>query len=91
LKDGCYQVADDLRARVMWKQADLLQGVEPGPWNIILWRNMAIYLEKSAAGLVWDRLHRELAPGGLLVTGKAETPPAHLAFKKLASCLYEKN
>ena len=40
-----------LRRQVHWKVADLLAGVEEGPWDIILWRNTAIYLRP----LRWKR------------------------------------
>ena len=36
-----------LRSHTKWAVADLLRSVEAGPWDVILWRNMAIYLESG--------------------------------------------
>lgn len=79
-----------LRSRVRWRRSDLLTGAEVGPWDLILWRNMAIYLSAEAASKVWDQLWRELRPGGVLVSGKAEQPPADRGFVRLALCIYQK-
>lgn len=79
----------ELRRAAAWKQADLLAGVEHGPWDLILWRNMAIYLEPAAAADTWARLTRELAPGGLIVCGKADHPPAGLPLERVARCFYQ--
>ena len=38
---------------------------------MILCRNLAIYLEPESSGLLWEKLAGALAPGGILVTGKA--------------------
>ena len=81
---------DALRRALRWRQANLLRGPEPGPWDLILWRNMAIYLEPESAGKVWPALVRELAPGGCLVTGKAEAPPRELPLERVGPCLYRK-
>jgi chemotaxis methyl-accepting protein methylase len=79
-----------LRSRARWKQADLLVRAEAGPWDLLLWRNMAIYLHRSAARRVWETLVAELAPGGFLVTGKADHPPEHPLLKRIGPCLYRR-
>ena len=45
-----WRPVEALRRHVHWKVADLLAGVEEGPWDIIFWRNVAIYLHPCAAG-----------------------------------------
>lgn len=84
------QMVEGLRTAIRWKEADLLVAVEPGPWDLILWRNMAIYLEPAVADRVWLRLVAELAPGGFLVTGKADHPGTMLPLRRLAPCIYQK-
>jgi chemotaxis methyl-accepting protein methylase len=84
------RIVPELREKVSWKKADLLTGVEPGPWDVVLWRNMAIYLEPDAALRIWTGLSGVLKPGGLLVTGKAEQPPSHLELIRLGACIYQK-
>ncbi len=84
-----FQVREQLRC-IHWKQADLFAGAESGPWDLILWRNMSIYLNRDASEVIWRNLVRELRPGGCLITGKADYPPAHLRLVRLAPCVYLK-
>jgi chemotaxis protein methyltransferase CheR len=87
---GAARIAEGLRRAVQWRCADLLRGPEPGPWDVILWRNMAIYLEPEPAGAVWRAIIDELAPGGYLITGKADHPPAGLPITRVAPSIYRK-
>ena len=68
--------------------ADLLAGVEPGPWDTIMWRNSAIYLKPGPAEKVWRRLISVLDGDGVLVTGKAGRPPAGAGLIGVGRCLY---
>ncbi len=70
-----WRPVEALRRQVHWKVADLLAGVEAGPWDIIFWRNAAIYLKSDPAETIWRRLASVLAPQGVLIAGKAERPP----------------
>lgn len=79
-----------VRGHARWRVADLLSETERGPWHLILWRNMAIYLESQAAEDVWLRLCNELAPGGYLVTGKADHLPKWLPLERVAACVYRR-
>ncbi|MEO6005851.1 MAG: CheR family methyltransferase [Opitutus sp.] len=83
-------IASALVRATKWKVANLFEGVERGPWHLILWRNMAIYLEHFAAEELWWALCRELLSGGYLITGKADHPPAGLPLKRIAPCIYQK-
>ena len=80
-----------LQQATRWKVANLFGGAERGPWHLILWRNMAIYLEKERAEDVWTRLFDQLAPGGFLVAGKADHPPKWLRLVRVAPCIYRKH
>lgn len=78
-----------LRTAVAWRVADLLAGAEQGPWDLIFCRNLAIYLEPAESAALWRRLAAQLAPGGLLVTGKAENPVASTGlFERIDACIY---
>jgi chemotaxis methyl-accepting protein methylase len=76
-------------ADIRWRTADLGRSVEPGPWDLILFRNTAIYMEPAAAGRVWAALAQVLAPGGALVTGRAERPHIE-SLGPLRSCICRK-
>ena len=64
---------------------------ECGPWDVILFRNVAIYLNPEHTVGLWERLAEQLRPGSVLVTGKAERPPAGLPLRRLFPCIYLKN
>ncbi|MGO9379460.1 MAG: CheR family methyltransferase [Dissulfurispiraceae bacterium] len=83
-----WQPIELLRRHVSWKVADLAQGIEEGPWDIILWRNMAIYLETGAAESVWQGLASSMTPEGVLIVGRAERPPAALPLINVQRCIY---
>jgi len=78
-----------LRVATTWRVSDVLGHPEPGPWHLIFCRNLAIYLEPPVAAALWRRLGEQLAPGGYLVTGKAENPAATGAFSRVAPCFYQ--
>ena len=86
-----WRPVESLRRQVQWKVADLLAGVEHGPWDIILWRNAAMYLKPRAAEAIWRRLAAVLAPGGLLIAGKAERPPQDAGLTHVARCIYRRS
>lgn len=85
---GRARIHPRLRTAVTWRVADLLTGVETGPWDLILCRNMAIYLEPDVTTALWRRLASQLAPGGWLVTGKAENPIPSAPLERVGPCLY---
>ena len=84
-----WRLVTALRRLVHWKVANLLAGVENGPWDIILWRNAAIYLKPYPAEKIWRRLLSVLAPDGVLVTGRAERPPADAGLMQVGRCVYQ--
>jgi chemotaxis methyl-accepting protein methylase len=84
------RITDSIRRMTQWKVADLLAGPEPGPWDLILWRNMAIYLSTDSAELVWRGLANQLRQDGYLVVGKADHPPNTFGLKRLAACIYHR-
>ena len=77
-----------LRKPAHWKAANLLAGVEHGPWDIILWRNAAIYLKPERAESIWRRLASVLAADGVLISGKAERPPHDAGLMHAGRCAY---
>ena len=79
-----------LRRQAQWKTADLLSAVEAGPWDVIFWRNTAIYLEPHAADATWRRLASVLDPQGVLIAGKADHPPHDAGLAHAARRIYRR-
>jgi len=84
-----YQAGSFLRHAIQWGCADLMTYIPPA-FDLILFRNVAIYLEDGFAAPVWDRLCSALTPGGFLLTGKAEKPPAGLPLQCVSPSVYRK-
>ncbi len=83
------RVRQHLADACAWSVADALTDGTPEAEDVILCRNLAIYLTPDSAARLWTHLAWQLRPSGLLVVGKAEQPPAE-CFWKLAPCLYER-
>jgi chemotaxis protein methyltransferase CheR len=66
-------VPEEVRARLRWEQRDLLAGAAPpGSWQLVLCRNVAIYFTAPARERLERTLAGALAPGGVLLLGRAE-------------------
>jgi chemotaxis methyl-accepting protein methylase len=89
-QDGGGSVRPDLRAALRWRTADVLAGPEPGVWDVILFRNTAMYLRPEVSKRLWARFETHLRPGGLLVLGKAERPAGAHRLAALGPCVYRR-
>jgi len=90
-RDGAgFRVVKPLCEKIQWKATDLLQYNADAHWDLILFRNIAIYLTGDSSMKLWENLFNALRPGGILVTGKSERPPADLPFVRLCGCVYQK-
>lgn len=82
-------IAPSLRESVQWREADCFQWeLGKASWDLVLFRNVSIYLAQTEVTELWRRLVQGLRPGGVLVTGKAEQPPNELPLKPISRCLY---
>ncbi len=99
-KAATFEIIPTLRALARWDVADLLQAPfqrdEHAPdeqataaWDLILCRNMSIYLNEPAATRLWFSLAGALRSGGYLVVGKAERPPVS-GLRRVGHCFYQK-
>jgi chemotaxis methyl-accepting protein methylase len=89
-RDG-WQVDDALRSRVQWRSGDVTALNEPGGWDVILCRNLAMYLQPHVAARLWKTLESSLLPGGFLIVGKAERPMTASRLQPVAPCIYRRN
>jgi chemotaxis methyl-accepting protein methylase len=86
-----WRVSPRLRAAARWRTADVLNVCEPGVWDLVLCRNLAIYLQPEAAGELWRRLEAAVRPGGVLALGKAERPGSGRRFTPAGPCLFRRS
>lgn len=71
-----WQVIERLRERVTVQQANLLDDPPPvtkGSCDVVLCRNVFIYLRRDRIAACLDRFHGVLAPGGRLFVGASES------------------
>jgi chemotaxis methyl-accepting protein methylase len=83
-----YRPVAALRESISWVVRDITISIEPGPWDVILWRNAAIYLAPEVVARVTVELVHALAPGGYLVLGKAER--ATSGCTPVAPCIFQR-
>lgn len=84
-------VVDSLRSHIDWRRGDILSfHDDDGQRDLVLFRNVAIYLSADAAARAWLRLSAMLSHGGYLVTGKAEHPPKTLPLVRVAPSVYRR-
>ena len=72
-----------------WRRENVLNADYEGSWNLILCRNLAIYLEAETAARLWQRIAGALAPGGFLVVGSAERPVV-AGLHRCGPCIYRR-
>ncbi|HWI15986.1 MAG TPA: CheR family methyltransferase, partial [Burkholderiales bacterium] len=77
----CYRVREDVRYRVLFSRYDVSgeASLPPGaPFDLVAFRNVAIYFRREVHEDVFARVASALRPGGYLCLGEAEWPPASL-------------
>ncbi len=86
-----WRVISALRGVVKTRVADITRFDEPGLFDLILCRNMAMYLRAKVAASLWTQLEQSLRSGGFLVLGKAERPIGATRLSQVAPCIYRRN
>ena len=72
--DGQWRAVEPLRRAVRFQVHNLLEPApHPGQFDIVLCRNVLLYLNSERRGLVFDRIAGALAPDGWLMLGAGET------------------
>ena len=85
------RVRDELRGAAQWRSGDATRLAEPGAWDLILCRNVSMYLRSEAAKRLRELCERALRAGGFLVMGKAERPQGSTRLTALSPCVYRKD
>jgi chemotaxis methyl-accepting protein methylase len=74
-----YRVCAPVRRRIMFSRCDITRDAAPAgdaSYDLIAFRNVAIYLKREVHDPIFARLLAALRPGGCLCLGEAEWPPA---------------
>lgn len=67
-----YKIADEIKARVEFKEHNLLKDKYPTDYNLIVCRNVLIYFTEEAKDDVFRKFNKSLAKGGILFIGSTE-------------------
>ena len=84
---GAWRVTLPSEGKLSWQAGNVLREPPEGLWDIIVCRNVAIYLKREVGCALWATLVSRLRPGGLLVVGNAEQP-AVPGLDILDRCIY---
>lgn len=76
IDDDAYRVREDVRSRVTFRPHDVIADTTPRDFDLVLCRNLLIYIEERYKPDLFDHLEDAVADGGYLVIGKTETIPA---------------
>ncbi len=77
------RIIPQVRKRIIFGRHDLLQGASINHLDLIFCRNVLIFLNSEAQKQIYRKFYENLNPGGVLVLGKAESPPAPFRRQKL--------
>ncbi|MUV58967.1 chemotaxis protein methyltransferase CheR [Halogeometricum rufum] len=75
-RDGdVYRVTDEVKSLVSFKRHDLVQQRPPDTFDLVVCRNLFIYINSEAKEAIFDTLGSALTPDGYLTIGMTETVP----------------
>ena len=86
-----YQISDEIKARVDFKEQNLLDNNYPSGCHLIVCRNVLIYFTEEAKDEVFRKFYSSLAPGGVLFIGSTEQIINHreMGYERKNSFFYE--
>lgn len=67
-----YKIGDEIKARVEFKEHNLLKDAYPTDYHMIVCRNVLIYFTEEAKDEVFRKYYNSLARGGVLFIGSTE-------------------
>lgn len=87
-----YQISAEVKARVEFKEHNLLKDTYPTGYHMIVCRNVLIYFTEEAKDEVFKKFQQALAKGGVLFIGSTEQIINHkeIGFDRKNSFYYEK-
>lgn len=67
-----YKISDEIKARVEFKEHNLLKDTYSNDYHLIVCRNVLIYFTEEAKDEVFRKFYKSLASGGILFIGSTE-------------------
>ena len=74
--DDTFRVTDEVRELVSFREHDLVQEEPPRTFDLVICRNLFIYINSGAKRAIFETLGSAVKPGGYLTIGMTETVPA---------------
>ena len=71
-----YRVSDEVQELVSFRRHDLVQEDPPKTFDLVICRNLFIYINREAKEAIFETLGSAVEPGGYLTIGMTETVPA---------------
>lgn len=90
--NGTYNVSEDIKKCIVFKQSDLIHDKYPLFVHLIVCRNVLIYLSEEAQLDIYRRFYDSLVPGGVLFIGTTEqiTGYKDIGFERISSFFFRK-
>ncbi len=87
-----YKISDEIKARVEFKEHNLLKDTYPSDCNMIVCRNVLIYFTEEAKDEVFVKFQKNLKSGGILFIGSTEQIINYreIGYQRKSSFFYEK-
>ena len=87
-----FKISDDIKARVEFREHNLLRDTYPNDCHLIVCRNVLIYFTEEAKDEVFIKFQKNLKSGGILFIGSTEQIINHkeIGFLRKSSFFYEK-
>lgn len=88
-----YQIADEIKRCVTFKEHNLLKDTYPSDYDFILCRNVVIYFTDEAKDMIYRNFYKSLKNHGVLFIGSTEqiTNYKDIGFKRMSSFYFEKD
>lgn len=92
IKQNTYQISEEVKRCVEFKQHNLLLDPYPTQWDLIVCRNVVIYFTEEAKTEIYKKFHAAMKANGILFVGSTEQmiAPAAIGFATFKSFFYKK-
>ncbi len=87
-----FKISDEIKARVEFREHNLLKDPYPSDCDLIVCRNVLIYFTEEVKEEIFVKFHKNLKPGGILFIGSTEQIINHrdIGYARKSSFFYEK-